>query len=254
MHPGSSRTECMTRQHFTWSTLRRDVDSYVNKCRACQLAKSRTHKHGKLPLKTVPEDERKPWYTVCVDCVGPHKLTLRSGKTVRKLKLMAMTAIDPATGFFKIIKLQDQTAESTALALDEMWLTQFPRPVRCVHDNGTEFTGGQFQDMLKSHGTKDVPTTTRNPQANAILERSHGVLLNCIRAHRIAHPEVLQNDDPFPRILNTAQWAMNSTYHTVTQATAGQLAFGRDMIMPTKFAIDWPAIYAPERDTQRAHH
>jgi hypothetical protein len=41
---------------------------------------------------------------------------------------------------------------------------------------------------------------------------------------------------------------MNSTYHTTLQATPGQLAFQRDMIMPTSYLANWAHIQA------RQHH
>jgi hypothetical protein len=43
-------------------------------------------------------------------------------------------------------------------------------------------------------------------------------------------------------LLAPVQWAMNSTYHTTLQATPGQLAFQRDMIMPTTFLANWAHI------------
>jgi hypothetical protein len=43
-------------------------------------------------------------------------------------------------------------------------------------------------------------------------------------------------------ILAPVQWAMNSTYHTTLQATSAQLAFHRDMIMPTSYMAHWQSI------------
>jgi transposase InsO family protein len=40
-------------------------------------------------------------------------------------------------------------------------------------DNGGEFIGWEFIQMLRLHQIKDVPTTVKNPQANAICERMH---------------------------------------------------------------------------------
>jgi hypothetical protein len=45
-------------------------------------------------------------------------------------------------------------------------------------------------------------------------------------------------------LLAPVQWAMNSTYHMTLQATPGQLAFQRDMIMPTMFLANWAHIQA----------
>jgi hypothetical protein len=43
-------------------------------------------------------------------------------------------------------------------------------------------------------------------------------------------------------LLAPVQWAMNSTYHTTLQATSAQLAFHRDMIMPTSYMVHWQSI------------
>jgi hypothetical protein len=57
-------------------------------------------------------------------------------------------------------------------------------------------------------------------------------------------------------ILSPVQWAMNSTYHTTLQATSGQLAFGRDMVLPTSFIAQWQTLCnrrqnQPNRDNLR---
>jgi hypothetical protein len=43
-------------------------------------------------------------------------------------------------------------------------------------------------------------------------------------------------------LLAPVQWAMNSTYHTTLQTTSAQLAFHRDMIMPTSYMAHWQSI------------
>jgi hypothetical protein len=43
-------------------------------------------------------------------------------------------------------------------------------------------------------------------------------------------------------LLAPVQWAINSTYHTTLQATSTQLAFHRDMVMPTSFMAHWQSI------------
>jgi hypothetical protein len=43
-------------------------------------------------------------------------------------------------------------------------------------------------------------------------------------------------------IVDPVKWALNSTYHTTLEATPGQLAFGRDMIMPTSYIANWHLI------------
>jgi transposase InsO family protein len=51
-----------------------------------------------------------------------------------------------------------------------------------VHDNGNEFMGYEFQELLDSYGIEPKPTTVKNPTVNAILERIHGTLGEQLRA------------------------------------------------------------------------
>jgi transposase InsO family protein len=69
-----------------------------------------------------------------------------------------------------------------ACAFDHSWLCHYPRPLICLHNKGTKFTGIEFQELFQSYGIKAVIATTANPQTNAILECTHQVmhpLSNC---------------------------------------------------------------------------
>ena len=79
-----------------------------------------------------------------------------------------MTMADPATGWFEIFEIPDRGAETTALVFGRQWLSRYPRPKRCIFDNGNEFLGNEFQEMLKSFGITPAPTTVRNPSANFV--------------------------------------------------------------------------------------
>ena len=59
--------------------------------------------------------------------------------------------------------------------------------LQCIHDNGGEFTGHEFQTLLQQQGISDKPTTVKNPQANAICERMHHTMANQLR------PSLMQN-------------------------------------------------------------
>ncbi len=63
----------------------------------------------------------------------------------------------------------------------QVWLTRYPWPARCIHDNGGEFIGPEFQLLLEGCQIKDVPTTIKKPQANAICERMHQTVGNILR-------------------------------------------------------------------------
>jgi hypothetical protein len=49
----------------------------------------------------------------------------------------------------------------------------------------------------------------------------------------------MDEKDPWGPFLSSAEYAIQSTFHTTLKATPGQLVFGRDMVLPIKFMADW---------------
>jgi transposase InsO family protein len=62
------------------------------------------------------------------------------------------------------------------------------------YDQGGEFTGWAFQDMLERHFIQRCPTTAKNPQANAICEQMHQSVGNSLRVLRQWTPPAGIND------------------------------------------------------------
>ena len=109
--------------------------------------------------------------------------------------------------------------------------------MRCIYDNGNEFLGEKFQEMLDSYEVKGVPTSVKNPQAN-LVERVNQTLGNMIRLKDIENQR-LDPNDPFADILCSCAWATYSTVHTTLKASPAQLVFGRDMIFDLSFKVKW---------------
>ena len=90
--------------------------------------------------------------------------------------------------------------------------------------------------MLQSYGVKLKLTT------NDILERTHQVIGNILCSTRLMSQD-LSMLDAQQELLAPVTWAINSTYHTTLQAMPGQLAFQRDMIMPTTYLANWATVH-----------
>ena len=235
-HPGMTRTEQTIRQHFWWKTLREDVQKVCSTCDICQRTKIQHTKYGKLPEK---EAEGDPWEKLCVDMIGPYTIKRRGADP---LTLWCVTMIDPATGWFEIKEVKDKEAFTVATVVEQTWLTRYPWPTEIVFDRGNEFMGEFAQMVSNDYGIKRKPTTVRNPQANAILERIHQTIGNIIRTYDIYNNEGLDPKDPWSGILSATMFAVRATYHTTLRATPAQLIFGRDAILNTKFEADWSFI------------
>ena len=87
----------------------------------------------------------------------------------------------------------------------------------------------EFARMVKNdYGLKLKPITTRNPQANAIIERVHQTIGNIIRTFNV---QAMDSNDLWTGTLAATMFAVRATYHTTLQASPMQLVFGRDAIL-----------------------
>ena len=227
-----------------WTNMRKTVRSHVKTCRSCQINKKQSTKYGKLPTKLVVT---VPWEALCVDLIGPY--TLR-GKDGTEIDFMCLTMIDPASSWFEVVELpvveyattgksaRDATKEKDAYfnkssamistLVDKTWFSRYPRCQHIIYDNGSEFKL-HFEALCDSYGIKRKPTSVKNPQANAILERVHQVLMTMLRTAELdmADSVAPSNVDAF---LINAAWAIRSTYHTVLKVSPKAVVFGQDIV------------------------
>ena len=93
-----------------------------------------------------------------------------------------------------------------------------------MYDNDSEFKLN-YEYLCDSYGIKRKPTTIKNPQANAILERVHQVLGQMLHTAEINMADSVTPDD-VDVFLDNAAWAICSTYHRVLKASPGAAIFG----------------------------
>ncbi len=86
-----------------------------------------------------------------------------------------------------------------------------------------------------------MPTSVKNPQANAILERIHAVLGNMLQTSKLDMAETVKHSDIDVFLSDTA-WAVCSTYHRVLKASPGAATFEWDMLFDIPFIADWQKI------------
>ncbi|KAF0742327.1 hypothetical protein Ae201684P_008280 [Aphanomyces euteiches] len=150
---------------------------------------------------------------------------------------MAMTMLDASTGWVEMIAIPDKKGATVARLFDEAWICRYPRPQRCVHDQGEKFTCNEFQELLRSYGIQDVPTTVKNPQANGQVERLHQVIHSMVRT---AH-----QDDPnqeWIQLIPAVSFAIRASFNTTIGMSPALAVFKRDMIWNKTCEIDNEAI------------
>jgi transposase InsO family protein len=110
-------------------------------------------------------------------------------------------------------------------------------------DRGVEFMGEVRKTLEKEYGARLKVITTRNPQANSMVERSHQTIRNMIRSQNIQSKNDLENGD-WTGVLNAVRFAMRATLHTTMRATPMQLVYGRDAVHNIRFEADWQYLKA----------
>ena len=265
-HPGHTRLEETLRAAMYWTGMRNTVRQYVKTCRSCQINKRHSNKYGHVPTKLVITN---PWEALCVDLIGPYTL---KGKDGTEIDFMCLTMIDPASSWFELVELPvvkmvttpvdskkgnkkgtrahkkptedaayfDKSSAMISTLVNKTWFSRYPRCQYIIYDNGSEFKLN-FEALCDSYGIKRKPTSVKNPQANAILERVHQVLMTMLRTAEIDMADSVAPND-IDEFLTNASWAIRSTYHTVLKASPGAAIFGRDMLFDIPFLADWNKI------------
>ena len=105
-----------------------------------------------------------------------------------------------------------------------------------VFDNGTEFTS-EFFELLDSYGNQPKQTSIKNPQSNAIIERTHSTISNALRAMELNLRTF--DDSSIHGILQAIAWGLRTTFHTSLKTSPAQLTFVQDMVIHATYLAIW---------------
>jgi hypothetical protein len=235
-HPGEQRTELTMNQHYTWKGMRNTVVDVCQKCPTCQFNKPKNIHFGHLPPK---KPEEGPWERLCIDLVGPYKIQSNSHSESERT-LHCLTMIDPVTGWFEIAEIPAKSADVIMDVLEQKWLVRYPRPTEVIMDRGREFYREVQQTLKDDYGITRKLITTRNPQANAMVERAHQTLHTMLNTMKLGQGEDVH--ETWSGLLAAVGFAMRATVHTTMRATPMELVFGRDAILNIRFQANWQYI------------
>ena len=95
--------------------------------------------------------------------------------------------------------------------------------------------------MLERNKLKSVPTTVKKSQANAIVKRMHQSISTMIAISLRENPPLKYEEvsNLMFRKCMAAQYSIRSTINMTLKHTPGELAFGRDMLLPVPSQINW---------------
>ena len=219
MHPGS-RKQLNSMRGFFWPSQAQMTEDFVAACITCKTAKKHGGKqaYGDLPPVFL-RPNTAPFDVIHIDLLGPFDH-----------RFYALICVESQFRWIEIAIQEGKNAALTANNFEKTWICRYPKPYVVVHDQGPEFMGVEFQEMLQSLGIKSKPITKKNPQANAIVERINLEIGNAIRT---------RSDIPLEDKLQYAAYALRSSWHSVLNATPGQLLFVEDMVTRQLHFSNW---------------
>lgn len=240
---GADRMIASLKQHYHHPLLEKEIRAQISACEVCQRMK----RGSKVQGESAPRDaSATPWQEVHCDTIGPWTIELRA----RNLTFRAMTMVDPATNLVEIAPIKTTTASEGAATVENAWIARYPRPIKCVSDQGPEF-GHEFVEMLNRNGIAHSYSTSRNPQGNSIIERTHQAIGQVLRT-------VVENKNPrsvvegqavIDECLATAMHACRcAAQGALNNHAPGALAFRRDMFLDVPLIADFVALQQRRQD------
>ena len=149
--------------------------------------------------------------------------------------------IDPAIGWIEIFMVPSARTDLVSNIVELAW---HPLPSKVIVDELL----AEFNTINQvNYNITAKPITSRNPQADSILERAHQRIGNIIRKFKV-QDMVIYDENPWDGILASPMFALRAKVHTTTQHTPAQLVFGRHTILNTSHKVNWQSIKKRTQD------
>ena len=206
-HVGRDKLFYLVQPYVFHPSLRHVVADVTRTCDHCQRAK--TYRVSPTP-PICKISSRKPFEKVHVDV-----LQLPSSTFGYKYVL---NAVDQYSKWLASQPLKDKSSQSVCNAFSKV-LSSFPSlPDTVISDNGGEFRGEPFRNLLSQYNVKHIFITPYSPQSNGLVERVNRTLLNTL--HGLCPP------NKWCSFLGRAVITYNNTYHKELQCTPSECLMG----------------------------
>lgn len=176
--------------------LQKICEDVATTCERCQLFKQQ-NAPAKPPLRRI--DAKEPFELMVTDCLNLPRTTSGS------IGLVILT--DHKSKMTWASTLKNKTSKHVADQIEKfIFPTLVMKPASCLSDNGPEFIGAPFEEMLKRNGVKGLKITPYMSSSNGLAERTLQTLTELLR---LAQENGQEWDENLPKVL----WSYNSTKH-----------------------------------------
>ena len=213
-HYGIKRTlRALTTMYF-WPGMATQVANFIMRCDQCQI-----NKKAKVPkrvYKKFPQTSR--FKTVHMDIVGPLPRSSRGSQYI-------LTIMDRFSRWIEAIPMRSSTSNIICEKFFSCWIVRFGIPDYLITDQGSQFEGDLFQDLLARLGIQRNRTTAYHPQSNGLIERAHSTLKNSIRCLANQFPD-------WEKALPSALYAMRTAISNLGTSPS-LVIYGEQIAIPS---------------------
>ncbi|GBG70149.1 hypothetical protein CBR_g6280 [Chara braunii] len=212
-HFGYKKTAANLLQRFSWPTMMKDAQLYVEICQVCQRDKPRTQAPLGL-LKPLPILER-PGESLSMDFMD----TLVASKSgMRRIFVI----VDRFSKFARLIAMPETANTEYVIRLfKENWVRDFGPPKSIVSDRDVRFTSELWKAVAAEQGTQLQMTSRNHPEANGQAEQMNLAVQHLLR-HYIK-PNQVDWGEKFALVASLYNNAVHSA--TGTSPNSLQLTF-----------------------------
>jgi hypothetical protein len=224
-HYGIDRTIQRIASRYYWKNMRSIITKHVKSCVECQRYKISNLRPAGL-LQTTTLNQR--FEVVAFDLIGPLPPSENDERWIFVIE-------DVATKWVEMFPLQAATAANCAKILLDEIILRYGTPRRFISDNGTQFVGAIFQQIMFCLDISHTFTPVYHPETNPV-ERKNRDIKTQIAIH------VRDDHRTWPEALPSIRFAMNTVRSEVTGQSAAFLTFGRELRFPDDAERDLRAI------------
>ena len=154
-HPGIVKMKTLARNYVWWPKMDEQLELKVRTCKMCQCNQKNPQVAPLNPWKW-PEE---PWVRLHADYAGPF------------VGHMYLIIMDAHSKWLEVLPVSTATSQSTVRKMKEVF-TIHGLPDEIVTDNGTPFTGTEFQQFVTQNGIRHIKVAPYHPSSNGLAERA----------------------------------------------------------------------------------
>lgn len=224
-HEGQRKTFWRARQRYWWPKMELDIRRLVRCCPSCQVRKTPTCRPvGMLEPIAPPDGPFRFWG---VDHMGPLPRSPRGNRYI-------IVAIDYFSKQVVAAALPSARSGPALRFLRDEIVYKYGVPDKIQSDQGRAFVSREWVEAMDKMGIRHVLSSPEHPQANGLVERANGVIINRMFAY------VQDKMEDWDEWVQSAAFAINTAVQESTKMAPFEILYGQPARLPLDALFPWP--------------